>query len=67
MGWTRTRVLHSEPVEHWQRVVGSRGPPAPGQAPRNPEPATRTAREQAWRLCVGVGARGAEPAGEPGF
>ena len=36
MGWMHIRVLHSELVEHWQRVVGSQGPRSPWLGPTEP-------------------------------
>lgn len=36
MGVAHTRMLHSELVEHWQRVVGNRGPRSPRLGPMEP-------------------------------
>lgn len=36
MGLPHTRMLHSELVEHWHRVVGNRGPRGPRLGPMEP-------------------------------
>lgn len=52
MGLACTQMLHSELVEHWQRVVGSWGPRSPRVGPTEPitQGCQRTAFEWGWGL-----------------
>lgn len=65
MGLAHTRMVHSELAEHWQRVVGSRGPRSPRLGPMGR--VTQGCQiADLEPLSRGGGEKG-EPAGETGF